>query len=166
MTKRLNITLSDDVLARADAFAASQRYTRSGLIAAALDAFVSGSAGVAVLARETATTVYAPQAVGVNPAIRPLIPALIDVCRRHGVVRAALVGSSTQPDPAVIPRDIDVLVDLGPELSGRGSRYLGLLQDLQKASGRSVDLIEWDAVANPYLRAEFDRTQVVLYEAT
>ena len=44
MFKRLNITLSDDVLARADAFAARERYTRSGLISAALEAFVSGSA--------------------------------------------------------------------------------------------------------------------------
>lgn len=164
MTKRLNITLPDDVLARADAFAKSERYSRSGLIAAALDAFVSGDVGVLDVARETAS-VYAPEAVGLNPAIRPLIPSLVEACRRHGVVRAALVGSSTQPDPAVIPRDLDVLVDLGPGISGRSKRYFGLIRDLEVASGRSVDLIERDAVSNPILRSEFERTQVVFYES-
>jgi len=40
MYNRINITLSDEVLARADEFAARERYTRSGLIAAALEVFV------------------------------------------------------------------------------------------------------------------------------
>jgi metal-responsive CopG/Arc/MetJ family transcriptional regulator len=41
MFKRLNITLPEETLARADAFAKRERFTRSALIAAALDAFVS-----------------------------------------------------------------------------------------------------------------------------
>ena len=164
MTKRLNITLSDDVLARADAFAQSERYSRSGLIAAALNAFVSGDAGPAGVAREAATT-YSPDAVGLNPAIAPLVPCIEETCRRYGVVRAALIGSSTQPDPAVIPRDLDMLVDLGSGLEGRSRRYFGLIADLEAVSGRPVDLIEWDAVKNPRLRAEFERNRVVLYES-
>lgn len=164
MTKRLNITLPDDVVARADTFARSERYTRSGLIAAALDSFVSGGAGSASLARE-ATTAYAPNAVGLNPAIHPLVPAIVDACRRYGVVWVALVGSSTQPDPAVTPRDLDLLVDLGPQLQGRARRYFDLIHHLEQVSGTSVDLIERGAVKNPTLRAEFERTQVVLYEA-
>jgi predicted nucleotidyltransferase len=165
MTKRLNITLPDEVLARADAFATSQRYTRSGLIAAALDAFVSGGAGTADFACETVTVAYAPEAVGLNPAIRPLVPAIIEACRKHGVVWAALLGSSTQPDPKIVPRDLDIMVDLGPGLEDRARRYFGLIQDLEAASDRSVDLIERRAERNEYLEAEFNRTQVVLYEA-
>lgn len=164
MTKRLNITLPDDVLARADAFARSQRYSRSGLIAAALDAFISGAVAPTDVVRETSAT-YASEAVGLNPAIRPLIPSLITAFRRHGVLWAALVGSSTQPDPTVTPRDLDVLVDLGNEIEGRSSRYFGLVEELERVSGKPVDLIEWAAVKNPYLRSEFERTQVVLYEA-
>jgi uncharacterized protein len=164
MTKRLNITLSDDVLARADVFAKRERYTRSGLIAAALEVFVAGSAGGAGVARES-TAAYAPEAVGLNPAIRPLVPAIIEICRRYGVSWAALVGSSTQPDPAVVPRDLDILVDLGPELDGLSRRYFGVIEDLEAVSGRHVDLIEREAVKNPNLRAEFARTQVVIYEA-
>lgn len=163
MTKRLNITLPDDVVARADAFAQRERYTRSALIATALDAFVSGAGGPSIVARET-RTLYAPEAVGINPAIRPLVPSIIEACLRYGVIRAAIVGSSTQPDPAVVPKDLDVLVDLGPGLEGRSSRYFGLIADLEQVTGKPVDLMEWDAVTNPYLQAEFERTQVVLYE--
>jgi predicted nucleotidyltransferase len=82
------------------------------------------------------------------------------------VLYAALVGSSTQPDPAIIPRDLDLLVRFEPGWEGAFDRYFGLKQDLEVVSGTSVDLIEIDAVRNPYLRDEFERTQVVLYEAT
>jgi predicted nucleotidyltransferase len=164
MYKRLNITLPEETLAQADAFARRERYTRSALIAAALDAFVSGEAPSTEIARE-ASTVYAPEAVGPNPAVRPKIPAIIEACRRHGVVRAALVGSSTQPDPSVTPADVDILVTLDRTPEGYADRYFGLLTELERIMGMPVDIIEAGAVRNPYLREEFERTKVVLYEA-
>lgn len=166
MYKRLNITLPEDALARADEFAKRERYTRSALIAAALEAFVSGdasTAGGAEVARE-ASAVYAPEAVGLNPAIRPLVPAIIDACRRHGVTYAALVGSSTQPDPTIVPRDLDILVRFEPQSTGHLGSYMGLIDDLKGVAGRDVDLIEIDAVQNTRLRREFERTKVVLIE--
>jgi uncharacterized protein len=164
MYKRLNITLSDDVLGRADAFAKRERYSRSALIAAALDSFVSGGAASAEVAQEP-SAVYAPDAVGLNPAVAPLVPAIVDTCRRHGVLWAALVGSSTQPDPAIVPRDLDILVRFEPDQQDRAHQYFGLMDDLARVVGKPVDIIENDAVRNPYLREEFDRTKVVLYEA-
>lgn len=182
MYRRLNITLAEDVLARADAFAKRERYTRSALIAEALDAFVAseGAAGitpgddpVAVdgplaggtsVSRE-ARAVYAPEAVGLNPSIRPHVSAIISACRRHGATYAALVGSSTQPDPAIVPRDLDLLVRFGPGWEGHARRYLGLKEELEGVLGRPVDLIEEDAVRNERLRSEFEWTRVVLYEA-
>lgn len=164
MYKRLNITLPDDVLARADAFAAKERYSRSGLIAAALEAFTSGETGGASVARETGT-VYAADAVGLNPAIRSLVPAIIEACRRHGATYAALVGSSTQPDPAVVPRDLDLLVRFRSG-ADHARRYFDLIAELERATDREVDLIEIDAVRNHRLRKEFDRTKVVLLEIT
>ena len=163
MHNRLNITLPEDVLARADAFAKRERYTRSGLIAAALDAFISGEASGAEVVREP-VPVYAPEAVGLNPAVRPLVPAIIDACRRHGVVYAALVGSSTQPDPAVTPRDLDILVRFEPGWEGHASRYFALKEELGLIVGKAVDLIESDAIRNPRLKSEFEHTKVVLYE--
>lgn len=166
MYKRLNITLPEGVLARADAFAKRERYSRSALIAAALEAFVSGEGDpLGADAAEEPRAVYAPEAVGLNPAIRPLVPDIIDACRRHGAVYAALVGSATQPDPAVRPADLDVLVRFPSGQADRARRYLDLLHDLRTIAGTSVDLIEVDAVRNSRLRKEFDRTRVVLYEA-
>jgi predicted nucleotidyltransferase len=166
MYRRLNITLPHDVLARADAFAKRERYTRSALIAAALDAFVSDDRNPreARLVREPAA-VYAPEAVGINPAIRAFVPDIIDACRRHGAVYAALVGSSTQPDPVVRPADLDLLVRFPQGHPNRARSYLDLLDELRTVTGLPVDLIEVDAVRNERLRREFERTQVVLYEA-
>lgn len=163
MHSRLNITLPEDVLARADAFAKRERYTRSGLIAAALDAFVAEEAPPIEFVRET-SAVYAPEAVGLNPAIRPLVPAIVEACRRNGATYAALVGSSTQPDPAVTPRDVDLLVRFEPGWEGHAARYFALKEELELVTGRTTDLIEVDAVRNSRLRAEFERTKVVLYE--
>lgn len=163
MHSRLNITLPEDVLARADAFAKRERYTRSALIAAALEAFVAEDAPPIEAARET-SAVYAPEAVGLNPAIRPLVPSIIDACRRHGAIFAALVGSSTQPDPAVTPRDLDLLVRFEPGWRGHAARYFGLKEELELITGKTTDLIEVDAIRNDRLRTEFGRTRVVLYE--
>jgi predicted nucleotidyltransferase len=182
MYKRLNITLPDAVVTRADEFAQRERYTRSALIAAALEAFIGGQeppaaevareapAVYAPVARPAAApavapaTVYAPEAVGLNPAVRPIVATMIETCRRHGVTYAALVGSSTQPDPAVVPRDLDLLVRFEPESAERLKNYFGLIDDLKRATGKDVDLIELDAVRNARLRREFERTRVVLYE--
>ena len=43
--------------------------------------------------------------------------------------------------------------------------YLGLKESLEKLLGRSVDLVEESAVVNPYLKAEFERSRVGLFEA-
>lgn len=164
--RRLNITLPEGTLSRADAFAKAERYSRSALIAAALDAFITGEAddnAGASIAREPGVA-YAPEAVGLNPAVKPLIPAIIEVCRKHGAVYAALVGSSTQPDPSVTPRDLDLLVRFEPGWENAAHRYFDLRDDLAAVSGRDVDLIEIDAVKNPLLRKEFERTKVVLLE--
>jgi predicted nucleotidyltransferase len=161
--RRLNITLPEETLTRADTFAKAERYSRSALIAAALDAFVSGEVDGSSMAGESGVA-YAPEAVGLNPAVKPLIPAIIDACRKHGAVYAALVGSSTQPDPLVLPRDLDLLIRFGPEWEERADQYFDLRDDLSALSGKPVDLIEVDAVTNPLLRKEFERTKVVLLE--
>lgn len=163
MYKRLNITLPEETLARADEFAGRERYTRSALIAAALEAFVSGAPGAVEVARES-NTAYAPEAVGLNPSVRPKVPAIIDACRRHGVLYAALVGSSTQPDPAIVPRDLDIVVRFEPGWKGAFDRYFDLKHDLETLAGMAVDLIDIDAVRNRHLREEFERTKVVLLE--
>jgi predicted nucleotidyltransferase len=103
--------------------------------------------------------------MGVNPAVAPKVPQIIDACRRHGAQYVALVGSATETDPAVRPKDLDLLVRLAPTPSGYARRYFELLSELEQIMGMPVEIIEEVGVVNPYLRAEFEATKVVLYEA-
>lgn len=100
-----------------------------------------------------------------NPVVRPHADAIADACKRHGAVRASLVGSATQPDTSVVPADLDVLVRFAPEPEGYAERYFGLLEELERIMGMPVEIIDDGALANPYLREEFSATEVVVYEA-
>lgn len=118
MFKRLNITLSDDVLARADEFARRERYSRSGLIAEALDAFVGSGAS---LAEETPAR-YGTKAELERPSaeqrsepaldlplerIGPLVRAYFE---GRGDVEAAWVFGSVAQGTAGPMSDVDVAV--------------------------------------------------------
>lgn len=169
MHRRLNITLPEDVLARADAFAKRKRYTRSALIADALETFVAGKTGAVEYAREPGTG-YATRAAentleSINPRVRPHVDAIVESCRRHGARKVALVGSATQPDASVVPADLDIVLRFDPTPTGYAERYFGLLAELERIMDMPVEIIEEDALRNPYLRDEFTATQVVLYEA-
>lgn len=48
---------------------------------------------------------------------------------------------------------------------GRAARYFALRRALEEASGLTVDLVEGEAVDNPYLRDEIARTGVTLIAA-
>jgi predicted nucleotidyltransferase/predicted transcriptional regulator len=116
MYKRLNITLPDNVLARADAFASAERYTRSGLISAALDDFIERRApqrlavGGASLAEE-AQTAYAAR---VPEAASPSFERVSDLAgaffrARDDVEAAWLFGSVARGDAGPLS-DIDIAV--------------------------------------------------------
>jgi uncharacterized protein len=106
-----------------------------------------------------------PVPESINVAIRPKLGAIAEACRRHGAQRAALVGSATEVDPEVNPQDLDVLVRFPDDPEHRAEQYFGLLEELERIMGMPVEIIEEDALSNPILQAEFERTQVVLYEA-
>lgn len=103
-------------------------------------------------------------ATAVHPTLRPRLDALVDVLRTAGVRRATLFGSAAEPDGAA-PRDLDVVVRLGGPAKGRATRYFALRRALEQAAGLPVDLVEEEAVENPYLRDEIERTGVTLIAA-
>jgi predicted nucleotidyltransferase len=106
----------------------------------------------------------ASAATGVHPSLQPRLDALVDVLRAAGVSRATLFGSATQPHGEE-PRDVDVVVRLGGPAKGRAARYFALRRALERAAGLPVDLVEEEAVDNPYLRDEIARTGVTLVAA-
>ena len=105
------------------------------------------------------------QAPLVDRRLRRRLPRVLDALLAAGVERAVLFGSATQSGAGAAPRDLDVLVRLGGPLVGRATRFFELRRALERASGLPVDLVEDEAVTNPYLRDEIERTGVVILEA-
>ncbi|MCX6364241.1 MAG: nucleotidyltransferase domain-containing protein [Actinobacteria bacterium] len=97
--------------------------------------------------------------------LRRRLPRVLAALRSADVERAVLFGSATRPEAGAAPRDLDVLVRWGGPLEGRATRYFELQRALERASGLPVDLVEEEAVTNPYLRDEIERTGVVILEA-
>jgi predicted nucleotidyltransferase len=83
------------------------------------------------------------------------------ICRRHGVRRLGIFGSAARAsdfDPG--SSDADCSVELaGGSGSGPLDDDLGLRVDLSRLFGRPVDLVEYSAIRNPYLRADIDRSR-------
>jgi predicted nucleotidyltransferase len=129
----------------------------------ALPLFESEAALVGIVALESASD--DPRLVRINARVRSKVSAIESTCRRHHVKRAALFGSATQVDDAVVPADLDILVTFEP-LAPRvkAEHYAALSSELERIMGMPVDVMVSTAVRNPYLREELERTQVVLYE--
>ena len=101
-----------------------------------------------------------------NPMIQDKLKDLVDLCRKRGVRRLALFGSTTGDHFDPTRSDVDLVVEFVP-LSPveHANSYFGLMEDLQRLFAMPVDLIEPGPIHNPYFRQVLEKTQVVLYEA-
>ena len=77
------------------------------------------------------------------------------LCRTYGVRRLHVFGSAAGADFDPERSDVDLFVDFGDQpVDGAFRRYMDLKFALESLLGRPVDLVEPDAVTNPYfLRA-------------
>jgi uncharacterized protein len=84
------------------------------------------------------------------------------LCQRYGVRRLEIFGSAIRADFDPDTSDYDFFVDFGDQpVAGSFKRYMGLKFDLEALLGREVDLVEREAVTNPFfLRATRDRREV------
>jgi predicted nucleotidyltransferase len=133
MYRRVNITVPESVLRRADEYADANRYTRSGLISSALEDFIrkgGGEAGdSASIARETyaAYATAAPCLDHITPLLRAFLSARDDVEAAwvFGSVARRTAGAHSDVDLAVLPRgrvtseqSWDLKIDLMSRLPG------------------------------------------------
>ena len=92
---------------------------------------------------------------------------LAGLCRLHGVARLEIFGSAARGadfDPET--SDADFLVEFGPTVGPRTlARYFDFRDALHDALGRPVDLVEFGAVQNPYLRASIDESRELVHAA-
>jgi predicted nucleotidyltransferase len=90
------------------------------------------------------------------------LPAL---CARHHVQSLELFGSAANGD-FTADSDVDFLVQFQPMSPGDHARaYLELLESLQELFGRPVDLIEVNAIENPYFLKRVNESRKLVYAA-
>ncbi len=71
---------------------------------------------------------------------------------RYGVTRLGIFGSVAR-DEATDESDVDVVVEMTPDLFGRGS----LKEELEAILGAKVDLVRYWRRMNHYLKSRIDR---------
>lgn len=85
-------------------------------------------------------------------------------CRRWKVTEFALFGSILREDFCAIS-DVDVLVTFAPEAQISLFDLAQMQIELEGLFGRPVDIIEKDALRNPYRKREILKTAEVVYAA-
>jgi predicted nucleotidyltransferase len=87
------------------------------------------------------------------------------LCRRFHVRRLDLFGSAARGDFDPERSDVDFLVEFDrahPDALSL-STYFGLKEALEGLLGRPVDLVEPDAVRNPYLKASLESSREPIF---
>ena len=87
-----------------------------------------------------------------------------EFCRRWEVVEFSLFGSALRDDFRP-DSDVDVLVTFSKDAQISLFDLVQMQLDLEKIFHRSVDIIEKDALENPFRKREILRTAQVIYAA-
>jgi len=93
------------------------------------------------------------------------LDAIARACKRYGVERLRIFGSvlTNHFDPE--GSDIDFLVDFAPGNANLFHDYFDLKFELERITGRPVDLVDASAVRNPYFKASAFGSAQELYAA-
>jgi len=89
---------------------------------------------------------------------------LADFCRKWRVRELSLFGSALREDFRA-DSDVDVLVSFEPSAGWSLLDLVTMREELETLVGRHVDLVELEALRNPYRRAAILNTKRVLYAA-
>ena len=100
-----------------------------------------------------------------HTTLAPYMREIAALCERHGVAYLELFGSATGSDFNPDSSDFDFLVELDHQVAGsRAKRWIGLAEDLEKALGRHVDLVNPRYIRNPYFLQAVNRSRIVVYD--
>jgi predicted nucleotidyltransferase len=102
----------------------------------------------------------------INSIIRARKNEIFAACNRHRVGTLHLFGSAVRENFDPKTSDIDFLVQFQPMPSfERVDAYYGLQEELSELLGIPVDLVMAEAIRNPYIAADINRTKQPLYAA-
>jgi len=85
-------------------------------------------------------------------------------CRKWRVRELALFGSVLSDDFRP-DSDVDVLISLEADQTPSMYDYLDMIEELKRIFGREIDLLEKEALRNPYRRHSILSNRKVLYAA-
>lgn len=93
------------------------------------------------------------------------LDAITRACKRFGVERLRIFGSALTDRFGPEGSDIDFLVDFAPGNTNLFHDYFDLKFELERITGRPVDLVDAGAVRNPYFKAAAFGSAQELYAA-
>ena len=99
-----------------------------------------------------------------NPNVKLDREALAEFCRKWRVRELSLFGSAVRDDFGP-ESDLDFLVSFDPGTPLDIDWLLDMKEQLETLFGRPVDLVEKEALRNPWRKYEILRTRVVIYAA-
>jgi predicted nucleotidyltransferase len=92
---------------------------------------------------------------------------IANVCVIYGVKKLEVFGSAARAidfDPTI--SDADFVVKFGEDQNFTPlEEYFGLRDALANLLGRPVDLVEYDAVKNPFVRRQIDASRELIFHA-
>lgn len=89
---------------------------------------------------------------------------LAELCRRFHVARLEVFGSAAAGDFDSENSDLDFLVEFGDLPDGeRFDTYFDLLDALEELFDRRIDLVEADALSNPYFIRRVNESRRPVY---
>jgi len=101
-----------------------------------------------------------------HAAISGHLSSISAICKRYRVSRLDVFGSAARADDFnPDSSDADFLVEFAPDAKTGLDEYFGVKAALEQLLGRSVDLVEPEAVRNPYVLASINRHRESLYAA-
>ena len=99
-----------------------------------------------------------------NPQVQLDRDALAEFCRKWRVRELSIFGSALRDDFGP-DSDLDFLVSFEPEAPLDIEWLLDMKEELEARFGRPVDVVEKEALRNPWRKYEILRTREVLYAA-
>jgi predicted nucleotidyltransferase len=90
--------------------------------------------------------------------------ALAAFCRKWHIRELSIVGSALREDFGP-ESDLDFLVSFEPGAPLDIDSLLDMKEELEAGCGRSVDIVEKEALRNPWRKHEILRTREVIYAA-
>ena len=101
-----------------------------------------------------------------HPAIDQYKDDISIICKRYRVSKLDVFGSAARKDDFnAISSDADFLIEFAPEVKVGLGELIGIKTELENLLGRNVDLIEPEAIVNPYVLKSIKGNRESVYAA-